>query len=146
MSLYRASFVPNGVDPTGELFLQRPDHIMDDKLGIGPGGSNNRGCEPSCIDAVIASENKKFKGVKNDHYKHCKMSCELLKKCGGFASWTAGWGKEVIDVFGSGDADWGDTVANRYGRGIGAKGGDCAIGCGKKYPPDKTRNPNPGWF
>jgi hypothetical protein len=47
---------------------------------------------------------------------HCLASAGITLQCSLPEAWMAGWGKELLDVFGRGDASRADLAANAAGR------------------------------
>jgi hypothetical protein len=56
-----------------------------------------------------------------DGRQHCLASGTIVLRCGRFSGWTAGYGKEIADLFGPGNFERRDLSANESGR-------DCAAG------------------
>jgi len=76
----------------------------------------------------------------NDKYIHCSLSCVLKKRCGNFAATTAGYAKEVQDLFDDkkyNSFGSGDLFADQKGLDFAPLCGDencCYAKCNEDYP------------
>ncbi len=51
----------------------------------------------------------------DDKQQHCVTAALIAQQCSATEAWLAGLGKELHDLFGSGDAAWSDWQADRRG-------------------------------
>jgi hypothetical protein len=65
-----------------------------------------------CMEAAIAN---KLPADLPDKHAHCLASGLIARYCSQSEAYLAGFGKELRDLFGSGDAEWRDWRADRVG-------------------------------
>lgn len=65
-----------------------------------------------CMEAAIAN---KLPANLPDEHAHCLASGLIARYCSRGEAYLAGLGKELRDLFGSGDAEWRDWRADRAG-------------------------------
>lgn len=51
----------------------------------------------------------------SDDLKHCIAAGSIARYCSRGEAWLASYGKELEDLFGSGDAEWKDIESDRRG-------------------------------
>ena len=66
-----------------------------------------------CIHAAIQN---RLPDDLPDAQAHCIASALIARYCSLPEATMAAWGKEFLDLLGSGDAEWRDLVADRHGR------------------------------
>jgi hypothetical protein len=64
-----------------------------------------------CMQAVRAQ----LPTDDNDKRLHCLATAQITRQCSVSEAYLAGMGKELSDLFGSGDAEWADWQADRAG-------------------------------
>jgi RHS repeat-associated protein len=79
-----------------------------DPLGLFPKHSSLK-----CAWSVAGTVGAALTG--GDKYRHCVVSCEITRRCGRYAAYAAGIGKEIMDVVGDGNAEWEDWLADLKG-------------------------------
>jgi hypothetical protein len=62
-----------------------------------------------------------------DKRLHCLASAQIAQQCSVIEAYIAGIGKEVSDMFGSGDPEWADWQADRAGVSCRSREGIAAI-------------------
>lgn len=107
MNLYAAYFVPNKMDPTGEIPVAAAIVIANSACVASSGAS--------CANQAIKA------GAGTDKWKHCFCSCEISRMCGLVGAGLAGLGREVWQEIAHHLGkhphgwEWRDVVANGTG-------------------------------
>ncbi|HKE43813.1 MAG TPA: hypothetical protein VKB41_04680 [Steroidobacteraceae bacterium] len=71
--------------------------------------------EHSSLGCMQKVRDEKVPVSVSDDMKHCIAAGAIARYCSGGEAWLASFGKEVGDLFGSGDAEWRDIEADRRG-------------------------------
>jgi RHS repeat-associated protein len=118
-SLYRAYFVPKGVDAEGTSFQaaqkrSRFSFCIERFLRLqAPLNGAGAWC---LLRKIVVLKATQGSGWDNDKYAHCVASCRAAKDCGRYVSYLGGEAKELFDCLGGGTPDQTDLDANKDGR------------------------------
>jgi hypothetical protein len=79
-----------------------------------------------CMDDALGEIRLELAGHSDD-YKHCLATATLVRRCGRATGFVAGYGKELVDLFGPGRAQRGDLRANAVGRACASEADEAGV-------------------